>query len=69
MAQRHEYQDIDGHVILLFVHPAAFGDSLEYSSLPQSPETYESITSANFILHTFSAKVHEFWQKQLNRPC
>ena len=22
MAQRYEYQDIDGHVILLFVHPA-----------------------------------------------
>ncbi|MBR2457877.1 MAG: hypothetical protein IKB39_00930, partial [Bacteroidaceae bacterium] len=24
MAQRYEYQDIDGHVILLFVHPAIF---------------------------------------------
>ena len=24
MAQRYEYQDIDGHVILLFVHPAPF---------------------------------------------
>ena len=22
MAQRYEYQDIDGHIILLFVHPA-----------------------------------------------
>lgn len=25
MAQRYEYQDIDGHVILLFVHPAMTG--------------------------------------------
>ena len=24
MAQRYEYQDIDGHIILLFVHPAEF---------------------------------------------
>jgi hypothetical protein len=24
MAQRYEYQDIEGHVILLFVHPALF---------------------------------------------
>ena len=22
MAQRYEYQDIEGHIILLFVHPA-----------------------------------------------
>ena len=26
MAQRYEYQDIDGHVILLFVHPAILSD-------------------------------------------
>ena len=26
MAQRYEYQDIDGHVILLFVHPATFNE-------------------------------------------
>ena len=26
MAQRYEYQDIDGHVILLFVHPAEYQD-------------------------------------------
>lgn len=28
MAQRYEYQDIDGHVILLFVHPAELLQSL-----------------------------------------
>ncbi|MBR2459367.1 MAG: hypothetical protein IKB39_08665, partial [Bacteroidaceae bacterium] len=30
MAQRYEYQDIDGHVILLFVHPAAQNDANEH---------------------------------------
>ena len=29
MAQRYEYQDIDGHVILLFVHPA-LSEKLEH---------------------------------------
>ena len=29
MAQRYEYQDIDGHVILLFVHPAEMVTTLQ----------------------------------------
>ena len=29
MAQRYEYQDIDGHVILLFVHPAEKAENFE----------------------------------------
>ena len=35
MAQRYEYQDIDGHVILLFVHPACIlenGDSVNLAT-------------------------------------
>ena len=41
MAQRYEYQDIDGHVILLFVHPALM-DGMgikEYRAASQRPYT------------------------------
>lgn len=33
MAQRYEYQDIDGHIILLFVHPAENCDCLGILSI------------------------------------
>ena len=35
MAQRYEYQDIEGHVILLFVHPAKFQVSGSFKFLVQ----------------------------------
>lgn len=37
MAQIYEYQDIDAHVILLFVHPAGYADFL--SAMPPVPMT------------------------------
>ena len=32
MAQRYEYQDIEGHIILLFVHPAKFTKNTRFSN-------------------------------------
>ncbi|MBR2458303.1 MAG: hypothetical protein IKB39_03185, partial [Bacteroidaceae bacterium] len=37
MAQRYEYQDIDGHVILLFVHPASFCHLFRHFSVTMEP--------------------------------
>ena len=49
MAQRYEYQDIDGHVILLFVHPAvkAVNCFKSFSSFNPSPE-YQKTKSADY---------------------
>ena len=38
MAQRYEYQDIDGHVILLFVHPAKSWEEEVKAGRKQSEE-------------------------------
>ena len=63
MAQRYEYQDIDGHVILLFVHPAPFfvmsGDTPPHGRGSLAPSHSASIPSGQARIRLSKQGRHE----------